>query len=253
MLRATPLSRSVLARSGASVLCRPANTRWHRTLYFGLLLLSQGSAAISSDAYFGREQAGGGGAGGGQDMSAGDLVSKISYTAKQDMESVKQVGRRLLVAVDQRRVEPCGGCRMLSDAWPLSPPPPLTVSASPLRLCSADGHPGELQAEPHGAELHARPAGRLLKRQLGSAGGAALPHPQQQRSSLSAAHCLPPLARPPTLTRGLIVLCCLCHHPHVCRARVLPPTRRMPATSPCLQARQQARTEQAAAGGKVLL
>lgn len=58
-----------------------------------------GAGAISSDAYFGREQRGGGGGGGASgsssrndlDMSAGDLVSKISITAKQDMESMKQV------------------------------------------------------------------------------------------------------------------------------------------------------------------
>ena len=53
----------------------------------------QGSAAISSDAYFGREQRGGGGASGSNvDMTAGDLISKVSITAKQDMDSLKQVG-----------------------------------------------------------------------------------------------------------------------------------------------------------------
>ena len=62
-------------------------------------LCLQGSAAISSDAYFGREQRGGGGGGSGRgsgsggdlDMTAGDLVSKISITARQDMDSIKQV------------------------------------------------------------------------------------------------------------------------------------------------------------------
>lgn len=66
----------------------------------------QGSAAISSDAYFGREQrgggggsgrGGGGGSGGDLDMTAGDLVSKISITARQDMDSIKQV--RVLCSV----------------------------------------------------------------------------------------------------------------------------------------------------------
>ncbi|KAI7836389.1 hypothetical protein COHA_009751 [Chlorella ohadii] len=52
----------------------------------------QGSAAISSDAYFGREQRGGGGASGSNvDMTAGDLISKVSITAKQDMDSLKQM------------------------------------------------------------------------------------------------------------------------------------------------------------------
>ena len=70
----------------------------------------QGSTAISSDSYFGREQrhasSSGGGGGGGDggmspsgssrdlDLSAGDLVSKISLTARQDMDSIKQVLHR---------------------------------------------------------------------------------------------------------------------------------------------------------------
>ena len=52
----------------------------------------QGSAAISSDAYFGREQRGGGASGSNVDMTAGDLISKVSITARQDMDSLKQVG-----------------------------------------------------------------------------------------------------------------------------------------------------------------
>jgi ADP-ribosylation factor GTPase-activating protein 2/3 len=54
----------------------------------------QGSAAISSDAYFGREQRGGAGgsaSGSNMDMTAGDLISKVSITAKQDMDSLKQM------------------------------------------------------------------------------------------------------------------------------------------------------------------
>ncbi|KAL4434371.1 hypothetical protein ABPG75_000812 [Micractinium tetrahymenae] len=53
----------------------------------------QGAGAISSDAYFGREQRQSAGAGGSAnlDMSASDLVSKISLTARQDMDSIKQI------------------------------------------------------------------------------------------------------------------------------------------------------------------
>ncbi|PSC67912.1 putative ADP-ribosylation factor GTPase-activating AGD8 [Micractinium conductrix] len=57
----------------------------------------QGAGAISSDAYFGREQRRGpggsssGGGGGDMDMSASDLISKVSITARQDMDSIKQV------------------------------------------------------------------------------------------------------------------------------------------------------------------
>ena len=60
----------------------------------------QGSTAISSDAYFGREQRGGGGASGasGADLTASDLVSKISLTARQDMDNIKQA-RVLLCGV----------------------------------------------------------------------------------------------------------------------------------------------------------
>lgn len=59
----------------------------------------QGSAAISSDAYFGREQRMGGGSASGSnlDMSAGDLISKVSITAKQDMDSLKQAGRGCII------------------------------------------------------------------------------------------------------------------------------------------------------------
>lgn len=46
----------------------------------------QGSSAISSDAYFGRQSSKG-------DDSSGDLVSKISLTAKQDMEQLKTLAR----------------------------------------------------------------------------------------------------------------------------------------------------------------
>lgn len=63
----------------------------------------QGSAAISSDAYFGREQrsAGPSGAGGsGVDLSAGDLVNKIGMTARQDMDSIKQVTQFVVVACE---------------------------------------------------------------------------------------------------------------------------------------------------------
>lgn len=53
----------------------------------------QGAGAISSDAYFGREQRNSSGAGGSAnlDMSASDLVSKIGITARQDMDSIKQI------------------------------------------------------------------------------------------------------------------------------------------------------------------
>ncbi|GAB4815643.1 hypothetical protein N2152v2_002689 [Parachlorella kessleri] len=63
----------------------------------------QGSAAISSDAYFGRQKSGGGGGAGSsslsgrggsgnlQDMNASELVSKISLTAKQDMAQLKNM------------------------------------------------------------------------------------------------------------------------------------------------------------------
>ena len=54
----------------------------------------QGSAAISSDAYFGREQRSSGASGSNVDMTAGDLISKVSITARQDMDSLKQVRRR---------------------------------------------------------------------------------------------------------------------------------------------------------------
>lgn len=53
------------------------------------------AGAISSDAYFGREdesRRGGGGPGAGNlDMSAAELVSKISLTAKQDMAQLKNM------------------------------------------------------------------------------------------------------------------------------------------------------------------
>lgn len=54
----------------------------------------QGAGAISSDAYFGREQRASSMSsqgGGNMDMSAGDLVSKISLTAKQDVDAIKQM------------------------------------------------------------------------------------------------------------------------------------------------------------------
>lgn len=61
----------------------------------GRLQQFQGSSAISSDAYFGRQsnrQGGMGGGGGGADsfdVSASELVSKISLTARQDMQQLK--------------------------------------------------------------------------------------------------------------------------------------------------------------------
>lgn len=58
----------------------------------------QGSSAISSDAYFGRESrqasgrgGGGGGGSGSADMNASELVQKISLTAKQDMAQLKSM------------------------------------------------------------------------------------------------------------------------------------------------------------------
>lgn len=57
--------------------------------------MGQGAGAISSDAYFGREQRQSSGAGGpaNLDMSASDLVSKIGLTARQDMDSIKQASK----------------------------------------------------------------------------------------------------------------------------------------------------------------
>jgi ADP-ribosylation factor GTPase-activating protein 2/3 len=66
----------------------------------------QGSQAISSDAYFGRESSGGGGGGGvgsgsNMDMTAADLVSKISITAKQDLGQLKDMAGQASAKLSQ--------------------------------------------------------------------------------------------------------------------------------------------------------
>jgi ADP-ribosylation factor GTPase-activating protein 2/3 len=63
-----------------------------------------GAAAISSDAYFDRGDGGGGGGGGGSggrgpsagsgsdlDLTAAELVNRLSYHAKQDLDQVKEL------------------------------------------------------------------------------------------------------------------------------------------------------------------
>lgn len=63
------------------------------------LLPPQGSSAISSDAYFGREKpASRSGRGdnygaGNLDMNASELVSKITLTAKQDISQLKTMAK----------------------------------------------------------------------------------------------------------------------------------------------------------------
>ena len=58
----------------------------------------QGSTAISSADYFERKGSGSGGGGGSggagldADMTAADLVNRLSFQAKQDLQQVKQVG-----------------------------------------------------------------------------------------------------------------------------------------------------------------
>lgn len=62
----------------------------------------QGSQAISSDAYFGRESTGGGGgSGSNMDMTAADLVSKISITAKQDLGQLKDMAGQASAKLSQ--------------------------------------------------------------------------------------------------------------------------------------------------------
>lgn len=62
----------------------------------------QGSQAISSDAYFGRESSSsGGGAGSNMDMTAADLVSKISITAKQDLGQLKDMAGQASAKLSQ--------------------------------------------------------------------------------------------------------------------------------------------------------
>jgi ADP-ribosylation factor GTPase-activating protein 2/3 len=62
----------------------------------------QGAAAISSNDYFDRDGSGGGGGGGGgssmargpsgdMDLTAADLVNRLSFQAKQDLDSMKQL------------------------------------------------------------------------------------------------------------------------------------------------------------------
>ncbi|EFJ47643.1 hypothetical protein VOLCADRAFT_105108 [Volvox carteri f. nagariensis] len=51
----------------------------------------QNAAAISSADYFGREESRGSGAGGDLDISAADIVNRLSFQAKQDMQQMKQM------------------------------------------------------------------------------------------------------------------------------------------------------------------
>lgn len=69
----------------------------------------QGAGAISSDAYFGREQRADTGAGSSAnlDMSASDLVSKIGITARQDMDSIKQASRAVRLPTSRAALGTC--------------------------------------------------------------------------------------------------------------------------------------------------
>ncbi|GIL76346.1 hypothetical protein Vretimale_5912 [Volvox reticuliferus] len=51
----------------------------------------QNAAAISSADYFGREESRGSGASGDLDISAADIVNRLSFQAKQDMQQMKQM------------------------------------------------------------------------------------------------------------------------------------------------------------------
>ena len=81
--------------------------------------IEQGAGAISSDAYFGREQRNSSGAGGSAnlDMSASDLVSKIGITARQDMDSIKQASPAVLLLVSSRAAVAHGCCKADGSQW----------------------------------------------------------------------------------------------------------------------------------------
>lgn len=136
----------------------------------------QGAGAISSDAYFGREQRASSMSsqgGGNLDMSAGDLVSKISLTAKQDVDAIKQVSERKLQRRQKQQERTLLGVLNLGGVGrePLN----IYVSCLNVSICDcarlspclrvvlpADGRTGRCEAVAHGSELHAGHSGRLL-------------------------------------------------------------------------------------------